>query len=140
MSTGGSTLLERPKRTTGPAKPAPTSARRPTGRPKRYWLGAALLALAAVVAVVLGLVGHGSVTVAGPSDGPMGLTTAAWREYRSGERAGSQTVVDHGPDWIDYRSGERATAVSGIGGGSDGGTTTVITFGPDWQEYRAGER
>jgi hypothetical protein len=63
----------------------------------------------------------------------MGLSTDAWQEYRAGERialgdAGHLGLS--GPAWREYRSGERA----------DSARVLVGLTVPAWQEYRAGER
>jgi hypothetical protein len=42
-----------------------------------------------------------------PSGVHLGLSDAAWSEYRAGERVVLLVPDGHGPDWADYRAGER---------------------------------
>jgi hypothetical protein len=55
---------------------------------------------------------------------PMGLTPAAWQEYRTGERVTASDLAR--ADWLQYRTGERVA--------------TVDLTQQNWQSYRSGER
>jgi uncharacterized protein YaiE (UPF0345 family) len=67
------------------------------------------------------------------ASGRMGLSTQAWQDYRAGERtaltAAGQLGLS-GPAWREYRTAERADSAKVL---------TGLTV-PAWQEYRTGER
>lgn len=125
MVTSGGTLLERPSAVPELTLPAPEAALPPKPHLLR-WLLALMLFAAALVGAILGAIALAPEEVAGPSDGPMGLTQQAWVEYRTGERATSAAGTQ-AAEWRTWRAGERATVL-------------VDARGAGWVEYRAGER
>lgn len=128
MINGSGALLDRPSTVTERKPPvtAHGAPRRRRSRGLMAWI-LLLVALAAAIAAAVLFAPSPSTVVAGPSDGPMGLSQQAWVEYRTGERA-STPVSPLPSDWQTYRHDERAS------------TTVVIEHGPEWQDYRSGER
>lgn len=94
--------------------------------------------LAGLSLVLLGFVAYGflgTTTTATPTEARMGLSPAAWTDYRAGERALIGTPLHMGLStaaWADYRAGEQASP-----------TTATLHMGlspSEWLAYRAGEQ
>jgi hypothetical protein len=83
------------------AELAAEDARRQHRRDVFVWALSGVLVLVAVVAGLL-------LWLPSTSSVHMGLSDAAWSEYRAGERAVLLVPAVHGSDWTDYRSGERS--------------------------------
>ena len=85
-----------------PPVPADEESRAQQARRAFAWALSGVLVLVAVLAGVL-------LSMPRTSGVHLGLSDAAWSEYRAGERVVLLVPAAHGPDWTDYRAGERGS-------------------------------